>query len=337
MRRFDELAAIGRRMQRLGGVAESWWLARRRVPPIDAHDRARGVHRIELAHSTVRLRTVGSGARTIVLVPDPPNTLEHYDELVELLRQDALVVVFEVPGFGLSYPRSIRFGFSPHEYAAVVIELLDHLELRDVTLGFSCIGGYVGLLAARQRPAPIGESRARGEGTPSASPAGRGRGAPVGSIGRLILSQTPAHDQMLRWARRFDRVGLLGVPVLGQALMMIARDRATRFWYPAALPEGADAARYLQPALAAQRLGGPYSLASGIQSMRTLDPDALRGVAQPTTIVWGHADRTHAKTSPRSLLQVVPHARFVSFERCGHFPDLEDPRRFARLILEQEP
>ena len=37
---------------------------------------------------------------------------------------------------------------------------------------------------------------------------------------------------------------------------------------------------------------------------------------------------------PRSLLTVVPHARFVAFERCGHFPDLEDPRRFAELLLD---
>jgi pimeloyl-ACP methyl ester carboxylesterase len=26
--------------------------------------------------------------------------------------------------------------------------------------------------------------------------------------------------------------------------------------------------------------------------------------------------------------------RFVAFERCGHFPDLEDPRRFAALVLD---
>jgi pimeloyl-ACP methyl ester carboxylesterase len=31
---------------------------------------------------------------------------------------------------------------------------------------------------------------------------------------------------------------------------------------------------------------------------------------------------------------VAPHARFVSFERSGHFPDLEEPQRFAELVME---
>lgn len=310
MHRFAELAAAAvEKAATLGGMIESIYLSRFEVPPIPAGDAARGIQRLELEHATVRLRIAGDGANPVVIVPDPPNTLEHYDELIDLLvaRGDVRVICFEVPGFGLSFPRSLTFSFSAEEYADVLVELLDRLALAGVTLVMSCIGGYVGLMAARLRPE---------------------------LIGRLVLSQTPAVEHMITWSKRFDRLGLLGLPLVGQAIMWLVKDPATRFWYSAALPIGADVARYQAPALAAQRLGGPYALASGIQAMRRLDLRELEGVAQPITLVWGHADRTHARSDPRSLLGVVPHARFVSFERSGHFPDLEAPGRFAELVLE---
>lgn len=290
----------------LGGRFEALALARRRPPPIDAHDRARGLRRLELDVASVRVRDVGRGPRTIVFIPDPPNTIEHYDELFHLLAADARVVCFEIPGFGLSYPRTARFSCGPDDYAAVFTEILERTDVRDATMVASCLAAYVTMIVARRRP---------------------------DLIANLVLCQTPAPEYMVRWARRFDPAGFLGVPILGQAIMFAVHAPATRIWYPAALPYGADPAPFLAPAAATQRAGGPYALASGIQSLHRLDAAELDDVRQPLTVCWGQADRTHADTDPCSLQRHVPHARFEHFERCGHFPDLEDPRRFARIVL----
>jgi pimeloyl-ACP methyl ester carboxylesterase len=252
------------------------------------------------------MRECGEGSRTIVLVPDPPNTIELYDDLIELLRRHTRVVCFEAPGFGLSYP-SKAFGFSATEYAEVVSELVEGLQLGAVSLVMSCMGGYIGLLVARARP---------------------------DLVDRLYLCQTPSLLQMQIWVDRFDHLRLLSTPIVGQAIMWTLKGWATRSWYPAALPLGVDATLFVEAAMAAQRLGGPYALASGIQALRSMNACDLVDVAQPATVIWGHADRTHAKTDPGSLRGLVPHARLVSFEHCGHFPDLEDPRRFASLLLE---
>jgi pimeloyl-ACP methyl ester carboxylesterase len=302
------ISDVRAQIARLGGAVEAFVLARRPPPVLIDEERRRGISRVELDVASIRIRDTGpsTARRTFVIVPDPPNTIEHYDDLIDRLRPHGRVVCFEVPGFGLSLPRSMAFGFGASDYVTVIGELLDRLDLRDVTLVMSCIGGYVALIVARERPDRIGD---------------------------LVLSQTPAHRDMLRWARLFDPVGVLGLPVLGQAIIWALQERATRFWYPKALPIGADANPFIAHALAAQARGGPYALASGIQAMRRLDPSLLFGVRQPVTIAWGHADRTHARSDPRSLIEVVPHARFVSFERCGHFPDLEDPARFAELVV----
>jgi pimeloyl-ACP methyl ester carboxylesterase len=276
----------------------------RRAPTAD--DRVRAIARWELPSASIRVRLAGGAGPVFVIVPDPPNTIEHYDRLIELLAPAGRVLCFEVPGFGLSYPRAATFGFGADDFARVLVEVLHHAGVRDVTLMMSCLGGYVAMLVARRHPE---------------------------LVARLVLSQTPTVAHMRRWARRFDPIGLLGMPLVGQGLIHLIKERATRFWYANALPDGVDPAPYLAPALVAQRRGGPYALASGIQAMRRLDPTTLAGVDQPVTLVWGGADRTHARTDPRSLLEVVPHARFVPFDRCGHFPDLEDAGRFSALVL----
>ena len=60
----------------------------------------------------------------------------------------------------------------------------------------------------------------------------------------------------------------------------------------------------------------------------------VEGVAQPCTMLWGDADRSHRKTDPSSLLACCPSARIVRSRGVGHFPDLEQPERFAALLLE---
>jgi pimeloyl-ACP methyl ester carboxylesterase len=31
----------------------------------------------------------------------------------------------------------------------------------------------------------------------------------------------------------------------------------------------------------------------------------------------------------------VPHAEIIQFQDCGHFPDLEQPERFAQVLFER--
>lgn len=52
-------------------------------------------------------------------------------------------------------------------------------------------------------------------------------------------------------------------------------------------------------------------------------------------VVWGTKDRSHKHTSPDSLCRSAPHAEVVRFEDCGHFPDVEQPERYAALLPER--
>ena len=47
------------------------------------------------------------------------------------------------------------------------------------------------------------------------------------------------------------------------------------------------------------------------------------------------ADRSHKKSRAASVTDFVPQARLVRWDDCGHFPELEQPRRWSELVLQQ--
>jgi len=63
--------------------------------------------------------------------------------------------------------------------------------------------------------------------------------------------------------------------------------------------------------------------------------DDVTGVSVPCSMLWGASDRTHGKTDALTLHECVPNARISMFDHVGHFPDLEQPEKFAELLLAQ--
>ena len=63
--------------------------------------------------------------------------------------------------------------------------------------------------------------------------------------------------------------------------------------------------------------------------------DHLDGVTPiPTLIVWGSRDRMIPAWHALSAQRAVPDCRVELFEGAGHFPHLDDPDRFARVLRE---
>lgn len=250
------------------------------------------------------MRVLGEGPPTILLATDPPNVLEHYDDLARRLAADARVVVFEPPGFGFSTAKRGYAHTLAHLEEAVRGLLLD-LGEGPFVLAFPCLAGYAALNVAAARPDLV-ES--------------------------VVVMQTPSYDEEARWASRIDRRGLLRRPVLGQALMSLAKRPVARSWYRAAVPEHRREP-FERTALAALRKGARFPLADAMQGAFASRPE-VRPTIRPVLAVWGAKDRSHAKTDAQSILRHAPQARVEIFEEAGHFPELEEPERFRRLLLE---
>src|SRR5207244_1817669 len=71
---------------------------------LQTHRRARppsgdGVRFVELPQATLRVRVAGTGPVALVIVPDPPNVIEHYDRLIALLAPHLRVVCWQTPAW----------------------------------------------------------------------------------------------------------------------------------------------------------------------------------------------------------------------------------------------
>ena len=239
----------------------------------------------------------------IVFTPDGPNVVAHYQRLVDLLTPHFRVVCFDMPGFGFSLPAA-NYTHSLDQGARVVLAVLDQLQIGRATLAFSCANGLYAIRAAQLAPTRIAS---------------------------LMLTQTPALAAMQAWAYRMIPRPLR-VPVAGQLITWLARRKLAQLWYRSALPAGTDAGAFKESARRSFDAGGCFCLAGVVQgllretSLATL-PDT------PCTLVWGNLDRSHRATSPESLRDCLPRAEIVQFGDCGHFPDLEQPERYAREIV----
>jgi pimeloyl-ACP methyl ester carboxylesterase len=241
---------------------------------------------------------------TLVIQPDAPNAIEHYRALLDRLALSANVVCIEGPGSGFSFPKR-GYDFSVAHNSAALRAALEHLDLGPYLLVAPCAATYSAIQLADDRP---------------------------DLVAALAIVQAAGWEEEKRWIRRIDSNGLMSRPLLGQTICALTSTRLSDTWYEAALSPGAPKDQFKATSREVLGRGGCFCLASLIQANRNADL-ALPPVTQPSLVIWGARDRTHARTEKRTSLDLAPSARYVEFPDAGHSPDLEDEERFAELVL----
>lgn len=263
------------------------------------------VRHVETSVGAVRVYDSASNLPCVVMAPDGPNIIEHYRALMSLLSDKLRVVCFDMPGFGYSHPRYF-YTHSLDQGAHAVLGVLDCLDIESAALAFSCANGFYALRAAKLAPQ---------------------------RISHVVLSQTPSLTAMHAWTNRVIPQPLR-IPVIGQIAAWMFRRKAAASWYHMALPRTTDPQPFQEPALAALSNGSCFCLAGVVQGLARERMASLAGVTVPCTMVWGEQDHSHRGTDPLSLRDCVPQAEIIHFSDCGHFPDIEQPERFAKLLIE---
>ncbi len=249
--------------------------------------------------------TAGINRPCVIFVPDGPNVIEHYEALIAFLTKHLRVVCFDMPGFGHSLPQA-GYTHSLDQGAQAVLSVMDALAIERATLAFSCANGFYAIRAAQQAPQRITQ---------------------------LVLSQTPSLHAMHAWV---DRIipWPLKVPIIGQLAAWMTRRKMANGWYSRALPRTTDASSFRTKAHDALSCGGCFCLAGVVQGLMREAQETMLGITTPCTLIWGAMDRSHKPTKAQSIRDCVPHTKIVPFDDCGHFPDVEQPERFAALLLQ---
>ncbi|MFK7932241.1 MAG: alpha/beta fold hydrolase [Saprospiraceae bacterium] len=262
---------------------------------------------LDFKTTKMRIRDEGSGKQTLLFITDPPNVIEHYDELFDLFKTDYRVVVTEHPGQGFSVHKS-SFDFSLAAHTHAIEELILHLKLRNIILVLPCVATYIGLPLAAKYP---------------------------DLIKKVILAQAPNWSEQKKWVKRIDPKGLLTAPFIGQFYLASAKRKQTtsKIWYKISLGNREQFPHFYDLAKTQFEHQGCYCLASMLQGTMAEQTD-FQNISQPTAIIWGLNDKSHLPTDKRTTLQFAPHANYHEWDDAGHFPHLQQLKKFYDVVRE---
>ncbi|GAA1936547.1 alpha/beta fold hydrolase [Nocardioides hwasunensis] len=235
-----------------------------------------------------------------------------WSHLVDRIDDDQRVVVPDLFGHGDSAKPTGDYSLSSH--AATLRDLLDHLGIERVTLVGHSLGGGIAMQFYYLFPDRV-------DRLVLVSSGGLGR-----EVSLALRSATlPGAQQVL---------GVIAsAPVLGR-VEALGRGAQRVGWKPGAdigatwrgftsLGDRASRRAFLATTRAVIDFGGQSISAH----------DHLAGAtAPPTLIVWGSKDRVIPAWHALSAQQALPDCTVELFEGAGHFPHLDDPDRFARVL-----
>ncbi|MFG2408985.1 alpha/beta fold hydrolase [Streptomyces brevispora] len=271
---------------------------------------------IELSAGTVAYEDTGGDGPTVVLLHGLMMDASLWDEVVAGLSADHRCVAPTLPLGAHRHAMRADADLSLLGTARLVAELLDRLDLRDVTLVGSDTGGALVQLVI-------------------------GDGDRAARVGRAVLVSCEAFDNYPArvTGRTLALAGKLSPRLFG-LFMQQMRLRAVRR-LPIAfgwLTERGDAAtrRWTHPVMTR-----PGIRRDAVRTLRAADADArgLAGAAgllpsftRPALVVWAAGDRVMPPEHGRRLVALLPQGRLVEIADSRTLVPLDQPERLALAI-----
>jgi pimeloyl-ACP methyl ester carboxylesterase len=261
----------------------------------------------------VAFRRAGSGP-TIFLIHGITNSGQSWEPAMRLLARDFEVIAPDLPGHGDSARQ--RGDHSLGGHACVMRDLLQVLEVERATVVGHSLGGGVAMQFSYQFPDMVERLVLVGSGGlgREVSPLIRSAALPFAEQVLPLLTARPLVDGVTAIAGLLGRVGLKP----GADLAEISRGIASL----------GDAERRAAFVRTVRSVMSPHG-------QRVTANDRLYLAAEtPTLIVWGDRDPIIPVEHGLDAHVLLDDSRLEIFEGAGHFPQLDDPLRFAELLRE---
>jgi pimeloyl-ACP methyl ester carboxylesterase len=261
----------------------------------------------------VAFRRMGAGP-TLVLIHGITNSSQSWEPAMRLLARDFDVIAPDLPGHGESDRQ--RGDHSLGGHACVMRDLLHVLEIERATVVGHSLGGGVAMQFAYQFPDMVERLALVGSG-------GLGR-----EVSPLIRSAAlPFAEQVLPLltARPLIEAGTLVAGLAGRLGFKPGADLAEVSRGVASLGDTERRAAFVRTV---------RSVISPLGQRVTATDRLYLAADLPTLIVWGDRDPIIPVDHGRGAHALLPNSRLEIFEGAGHFPQLDDPLRFAQLVTD---
>ena len=259
-----------------------------------------------------RMHFVDEGeGEPIVFVHGNPAWSFEFRHVIRELRSEFRCVAPDHIGFGLSSRSSQREDHHPESHAQKFAALLDHLNLRNITLFMNDWGGPIGLDFARRRP---------------------------DSVRRLVIANTwcwPVGDDF-----HFKAFSFLMSSWIGQYLI-----RHRNMFVNTVMPKAVGGRSILtaeimahyrnaqpSPATRAASAALPGYIVGAGDWLRSIWDDRAAFADKPALLLWGLKDIAFRRKELERWKSALPDHELHEFGDCGHFLAEEAPDRVASAL-----
>ncbi len=267
---------------------------------------------IQLSQGTIEYHEQGSGP-PVVLIHGALVNARVWEGVRASLPENLRCIAPELPLGSHRIPMNADADLSPRGLAAVIAELLERLELENVTLVGNDTGGALCQLVAAHHP---------------------------GRVGRLVLTNCDAFEhfpppsfKLAVGAMRLP--GAIAMLELGGRIPALRRRSMSLMKLTTDPIPDAVIVEWMSPLrdrrirrdLRKVLLGmAPEPMLAAAQRLRDFD--------RPALIVWGMHDVVFPREDAQRLADTLPNARLERIEDARTFVQVDQPERLARLIGE---
>jgi len=271
-------------------------------------------NRVTLNGDELSYIDIGTG-RPIAFVHGLMSSAQTWTNQAERLAGRHRVIAPDLFGHGESAKPLGDYSLSAH--AASVRDLFDAIDVESATLVGHSLGGGVVLQFAYLFPDRV-------DAIVLVSSGGLGR-----ELSPLLRAATLPGSELV-------------LPVLASGWLHGVGDAALRVWSKVGLPSispSSDEAWQSFSSLADAGTRRAFLATSrsviDVHGQTVSAQNRLAGIASRSTmLVWGERDRMIPSSHVEAARKELPAARVELFDRSGHFPHLDEPDRFARVLDE---
>jgi pimeloyl-ACP methyl ester carboxylesterase len=269
---------------------------------------------IELSAGTIDYEDTGGDGPAIVLLPGLMMDASLWADVIAELSPDHRCIAPTLPMGAHRHAMRADADLSPRGLARLVAELLDRLDLNDVTLVGNDTGGALVQLLA-------GDGATR--------------------VGRIVLVSCDAFDNFPPGltGRTLVRTGKLSPAMFGLFMQQMRLRPLRRLplafgWLT--MRGDAATARWIKPVLQQREIRrDTVRVLRAIAAQRHLLLDAaerLPGFERPALVVWASQDRVMPPEHGRRLADLLPQGRLVEIPDSYTLIPLDQPARLAEAI-----
>ncbi|MFD6062112.1 alpha/beta fold hydrolase [Rhodococcus wratislaviensis] len=270
---------------------------------------------VVLHNDVLRFVDVGAGP-PVVLVHGLLGSHESWAPQIRKLAKKNRVVAPDLFGHGQSDKPSGDYSLSAH--AATLRDLMDHLGISSAAFVGHSLGGGIVMQLSYLFPERVDRLCLVSSG---------GLGPEVSLFlkaatlpGSELVLPVLASDRLRRTTENIlNHLGRLGLPV------QPSRSAAETWRSLKTVSDKSSRAAFLASTRAVVGLRG--QTVSATQHFSKFE-------SLPSLLVWGGRDRMIPSSHAENLRRVVPNSRVEIFPRAGHFPQLDEPELFFRVLDE---